>query len=335
MKLKNLLELKNKKVYVILSGIIIFVLLVLFGPLSYADNFAENQYQNADAAKTVKQNQSFCPNIWKPEYAIFNIDENQSARVNFVQLQRKYLVWWRVSDESSQEISTPENLNENQRSNFAEENLQELHQAVDRGELESGSTANYLELYKWARQAVADAEEEQRPGKVQQELLSPDGNWQVQLALGLNPNENEILLNGEKTGIKNVVETHFDLSGNYLYYSNYFIKENGELAPSGRIFRLDLKSRTEQQIHDFMKNEYVSFRANDKISAYVFQDGSIGVLDLDKFTTRLVGKIEVDQQKAADVELILIRVIDIGPEVAFIETEDRFYTLNLETFKLN
>jgi hypothetical protein len=264
---------------------------------------------------------------------------------------------WDYMVTSFQTINPPDDLTDDEKEKIAKDNLKILKEAVENGTLKKGNNIDLTGILEknedeTLSNLLEDAESRQ-PGAIQKEITDALGENKAYIVNGMTPNENEVILNGQKISeLKNVTEAHFDTEGKYFYYSKYSVDENSNstlnnLQSSDKIYRWDIHEEKEEEFYDFGDIAYISFKANQEKLIYILMndflesDIEIGVLDLETKEKEVVDyDFEgIDSNVNTDTEYIPYSVVDIGQETALIEVNPddgygKYFRLNLKTLKL-
>ncbi len=333
-KIKRKIFKTKKEIFWVNFLFITFFGLLVFLPPIYAEAVARQDFEDINEQNSGLAESSFWKYLWEPQYIIMADDvENEQLGVNYITLRRKNLIWWEVNrDESNSFI-----LNGITSEDLSDEGLKTVFE---------GAEENAEELEEFNEQAVQISEEGYKPGTVLNDLDDPNDKNDVKLLVGASPEDNEVEVNREKFDVlKNVSNLHFDLEGSYLYYSKYTTDPNDEVDDifySGKIFRWDLNKKSEEELYDFKRSVFISFRANQSKIAYALIDKEVGVIDIGTKKVFLVDPVslpEVSSGLGVEVEFIPILVTDIGPETAMYEVnngteEGDYFRLNLESLEV-
>lgn len=307
----------------IFSSIVALILIALFLPLIYAKSFAQKDIKNVLEDKT----QTIEKNIWGPKYAFFSSDDQTySSQVNFVKLERKNIFWWKVKTHTNEKFLTPEGLTNEERENLNEENLKALENAVENGSLTDGRYAKNQDLTNiWS-------EDYNTPGKVINEFVNPINNSEIQIVNSLEKYGKEVIIDGQKTGIKNVYSLNYEydpIASNIenLYYTKYDI-DGENIYYTGKIYRYNINDNQEQEVFDFEKQGIISLQATKNYILYGFAGGEVGIIDLKANNARKI-VTTLEMFGASDDFVPSPKVLDISDTSGVIKTDD------LESFEQN
>jgi len=341
---------KTKKYLLLgsLSVLLITLSIILIPPL-FSKTFSQNQFENSDNSITITQSDTPLQKLFTPSYIIFSTQNNQ-ARANYVKLKRKYLILWQVEKTNYQAINTDTNLSKKEQEKQAAKNIDKLKDSIEEGRLSPEDFQGSSELSQLNEQALAESQAQTAPGTIRQEYSDPEGEISVQVVTADSPSSNKLTVNGESTGIENIMSAGLDFQNKYIYYSKYTLEILGEefeiLTSTGKIYRYNISAGSEEEFYDLNTDRAVGLKANDESVVYVIGNEEIGVIDIDSKDRRrkvITNLIDLAEYGGTDVELTLVSILDIGGDNAIIsinrtiypdDPQYDYYDLDINTLEL-
>jgi hypothetical protein len=311
------------KSFMVVIGVAVLmtIVIVLFLPLAYLTSFAESQKTNVISAKTYYKQFD----LFNPQVVVFTQGDDGSASVNFLQIQRLNLLWWRVSESSAKTVVNSDNME-------ASQNLANLIDDVKAGKISQGDNVDNPSIHQYDLQTVKSVTQ----NEVLFEMTNSNNTHKLQLVSDPDSTRGTILLLDDKkvAGLNNIASTVFDTSGNSIVYTKYIpptdeIGENTQY--SGTIYRLDMSSLKEYVIYQFTAKTWMNIASNSTKIVYAIRTGEIGVIDLASSKNTLIYTIAV-QDYADSANIIFIdeqRAVIKAPGNITLSGNEETYELDL------
>lgn len=308
-------------------GIFIFlsVLGVVFIPSLYSKSYAHSRFNNSVNEKTITQKRD----LFQPEYVVFEKHDDGEIVANFIRVDRDFFLFWEAGEISTYRAEAPEGIDESALPEFADENLEDIYDAIKNGKLNKEDAINQqaeaenpspqakIDFDETVLEAVEESlektEEETSYGHILEEFTDLSGENKVKVVVGLKPNTNEVLLNNKKLKeIKNVIHIEFDLDGGNLYYSGFKPEDvdepHGSFTPLNWLKKYNIESKQVEEIKTFDGLPVEFMVAENSIMYTLYGEPDyVEIIDLETKDTQ---KIDISQYSKTE-EINPIATIDI------------------------